>query len=134
MILFRRSASELMDPQADSQLLRRIRQTVLSVPGVLNVETLWVRKSGLEYFVDIHIEVDGKLTVAEGHRIGHDVKDVLLARYHQVRGEFDEAATLLETAVDLDPEDLATRLLYAHLLEDMGRAAASEALWWRSRM
>ncbi len=84
-VLFHHSASELMDPQADAELLRQIRQSVLTVEAVDNVETLWVRKSGLEYFVDIHIEVDGKLTVAEGHEIGHRVKDLLLHEYQPIR-------------------------------------------------
>ena len=56
--LFRSSASELMDVQADSEFVDHIRDCASSVPGVAQVETLWVRKSGLEYFADIHIQVD----------------------------------------------------------------------------
>jgi divalent metal cation (Fe/Co/Zn/Cd) transporter len=46
---------------------------------------LWVRKSGLEYFADIHIEVDARLTVDEGHRIGHQVKDRLIKQFPMLR-------------------------------------------------
>ncbi len=91
--LFRRSASELMDVQASDDLVQDIRQAARSVHGVDGVEKLWVRKSGLEYFADIHIEVDPRLTVAEGHRIGHQVKDRLLARF----------ATLRDVLVHLEP-------------------------------
>ncbi len=83
--LFRSSANELMDVQADPQFVGRIRVAALEVPGVEDVETLWVRKSGLEYFADIHIEVEQYLTVAEGHRIGHRVKDKLLANFPNLR-------------------------------------------------
>ncbi len=83
--LFRSSASELMDVQADSEFVDRIREVAMSVAGIEEVETLWVRKSGLEYFADIHIEVDQHLTVAEGHRIGHQVKDRLLAEFPNLR-------------------------------------------------
>jgi cation diffusion facilitator family transporter len=83
--LFRQSASELMDVQADDALLREITRAAESVPEVRAVETLWVRKSGLEYFADIHIEVDPTLTVAEGHRIGHSVKDRLLEQFPALR-------------------------------------------------
>ncbi len=83
--LFRSSSSELMDSQADEQLLCEIRQTAESVPEVRAVEKLWVRKSGLEYFADIHIEVDAHLTVADGHRIGHLVKDRLMTRFRNLR-------------------------------------------------
>ena len=81
VLLFRKSASELMDVQANDGLVSEIKQAAESVTDVQAVETLWVRKSGLEYFVDIHIEVDQHLTVAEGHRIGHKVKDHLLQKF-----------------------------------------------------
>jgi cation diffusion facilitator family transporter len=83
--LFRSSSSELMDSQADMQLVREIRQAAAAVPQVCAVEKLWVRKSGLEYFADIHIEVDAQLTVAEGHRIGHAVKDRLVTQFASLR-------------------------------------------------
>jgi len=83
--LFRESGSELMDEQADSGLVLKIRETAQAVPGVRDVEKLWVRKSGLEYFADIHIEVDATMTVAEGHRIGHEVKDGLMETYPALR-------------------------------------------------
>jgi cation diffusion facilitator family transporter len=83
--LFLNSASELMDRQASKGLVNTIRQTALDVPGVQGVEKLWVRKSGLEYFADIHIEVDPHISVAEGHRIGHVVKDRLLEQFAVLR-------------------------------------------------
>lgn len=83
--LFRASASELMDVQADSGYVDQIRAAALVISGVEDVETLWVRKSGLEYFADIHIEVDQNLTVAEGHRIGHQVKDQLIEKFVSLR-------------------------------------------------
>jgi cation diffusion facilitator family transporter len=83
--LFRKSSSELMDLQADEELVQRIRNVAESLEDVKAVEKLWVRKSGLEYFADIHIEVDPALTVAEGHRIGHLVKDRLLSKFPSLR-------------------------------------------------
>jgi cation diffusion facilitator family transporter len=75
----------LMDRQADPDLLASIRAEALTVPGVKGVETLRVRKAGLEYLVDIHIEVDPDLTVREGHRIAHIVKDCLIRRAGPIR-------------------------------------------------
>jgi cation diffusion facilitator family transporter len=85
VMLFRQSTSELMDVQAPDTLVATIRAVAGAVPGVRGVETLWVRKSGLEYFADIHIEVDPQVTVAEGHRVGHLVKDQLLAQFPMLR-------------------------------------------------
>lgn len=83
--LFRKSGSELMDVQADEEFVEQIRAIASSTPGVKDVETLRVRKSGLEHFADIHIEVDPNMTVAEGHRIGHLVKDRLVAEFASLR-------------------------------------------------
>ena len=43
-----------------------------------------IRKSGLSHLVDIHVEVDGALSVREGHDIARAVKRALLASPHQV--------------------------------------------------
>lgn len=83
--LFRKSCSELMDLQADDEFVQQIRIAATAVPDVKEVEKLWVRKSGLEYFAEIHIEVEQSLTVAEGHRIGHRVKDKLVAEFPSLR-------------------------------------------------
>ena len=83
--LFRKSASELMDAQADEDLVGKVSQAAAAVAGVLGVEKLWVRKSGLEYFADIHIEVDPSASVADGHKISHRVKDSLLENFRNLR-------------------------------------------------
>jgi cation diffusion facilitator family transporter len=96
--LYANSASELMDPQADVDIVERIRASAQCVDGVCDIEKLWVRKTGLEYFVDVHIQVDPALSVREGHEIGHKVKDSLLNDFTLLRdvlvhlepfGEFD---------------------------------------------
>ncbi len=83
--LFRQSASSLMDIQASSAMVEKMREAALNIPDVKDVETLWVRKSGLEYFVDIHIEVPAELTVEHGHQIGHRVKARLIEQFTGVR-------------------------------------------------
>ncbi len=79
------SAQELMDAQADSEIVEAVRQAASAMPDVRQVDKLWVRKSGLEHLVDIHVQVPADLSVAEGHRIGHQVKDRLLERFPNLR-------------------------------------------------
>lgn len=93
--LFRESASELMDAQADQEFLEMIKKDSLSVSGVLGVETLWIRKSGLEYLADIHLEVDPDISVREGHAISHAVRDHLLQTHTCLR----------DVLVHLEPHD-----------------------------
>ncbi|MDR3620078.1 MAG: cation diffusion facilitator family transporter [Paludisphaera borealis] len=79
------SGQELMDAQADQPFVDEIRAFAAGSPGVRQVDKLWVRKTGLEYLVDIHVQVPADLTVAEGHTISHLVKDRLLERYPILR-------------------------------------------------
>ena len=95
--VFVASIRELMDLQADERFVSRVRETAGQVPGVQGVEKLWLRKSGLEYFADIHIEVDPQMTVAAGHEIGHAVKDRLL----------DEFPLMRDVLVHLEPTQTA---------------------------
>jgi cation diffusion facilitator family transporter len=83
--LFSASGHELMDAQADGAIVDQVRAAALRVEGVRDVEKLFVRKSGLEYLADIHVEVDSRLTVAAGHDIGHAVKDRLLTEFPVLR-------------------------------------------------
>lgn len=59
-----------MDRQADPAVVEAVRRVAAAVAGVRGVEKVLVRKSGLEYFVDIHVEVDAEATVREGTRSG----------------------------------------------------------------
>lgn len=76
---------DLMDRQADPALLDAVRGEALSVEGVKGVETLRVRKVGLEYLVDIHVEVDPEHTVRDGHAIAHAVKDRVIGQFVPIR-------------------------------------------------
>jgi cation diffusion facilitator family transporter len=88
------SASELLDQQADDNVVDEIRAAARQVPGVRGVEKLLVRRSGMELFADMHVEVDPNLSVDRGHKIGHDVKSRLL----------DEFTALRDVLVHLEPE------------------------------
>ena len=76
---------EIMDTAPAGNVSRAIRETARTVPGVREIDKCHVRKMGLEYYVDIHVLVDGDLSVREGHGIAHDVKDRLRAEHPAVR-------------------------------------------------
>lgn len=73
--LLRPAMDELMDTSPDPAVISQIRSIASEVDGVKGIEKCHVRKMGYNYFVDMHVEVDGNLTVENGHRIGHQVKD-----------------------------------------------------------
>jgi len=73
------AVNEIMDYAPDPQTEETIRSIARQVPGVAGIEKCRVRKSGLNFFVDIHVEVNGDMPVHKAHYIGHDVKDALMA-------------------------------------------------------
>lgn len=93
--VFRASAVELMDVQADPAMVEAVRAAAEAIDGVHHVETLRLRKTGIEYLADIHIEVDKHMTVAAGHKLGHDMKDELMRRF----------STLRDVLVHLEPHE-----------------------------
>lgn len=77
-LLMRRALAEVMDESPSDKLIAAVRQAAEEVAGVVRIEKCRVRKTGLTYHVDIHVEVDGELPVWRGHEIAHKVKDALL--------------------------------------------------------
>lgn len=83
------SLKELADGGADGKALKEIESIVLDVAGVVSVHALRSRYIGSGLQLDLHIQVDGDLSVRRGHEIagaakrslihqGPDVVDVLV--------------------------------------------------------
>jgi cation diffusion facilitator family transporter len=81
--LIRIPLGELMDV-VPTALIGEVRAVAVQVPGVAAVEKIQARKSGLSYWVDMHVEVERTMTVERAHGISHDVKDAVRARLPQV--------------------------------------------------
>jgi cation diffusion facilitator family transporter len=83
-LLFLPAWSEVMDEQVHDQLVTRIRQAAAEVPGVMATEKCRVRKAGMAFHVDLHVMVRGSISVSDGHRIAHNLKDHLLERIPEI--------------------------------------------------
>jgi len=73
----RDASLDLMDTMPPPELTEQIASVARSVPGVLGVEKLFARKTGLQYHVDVHIEVDPAQTVAASHGVATSVRATL---------------------------------------------------------
>lgn len=78
--IMRDTSLDLTDAAAGKESLAQIRSEALTVPGVVGVEKCVARKAGLQYFVDLHIEVDRNLTVWASHEIAGAVRSRLRDR------------------------------------------------------
>ncbi|HAB18141.1 MAG TPA: cation diffusion facilitator family transporter [Verrucomicrobiota bacterium] len=82
--LLREALNEVMDASVPPEVVGFIRAIAVDVNGVAAIEKCRIRKNGLHLAMDIHVKVDGDLSVREGHEIGHHVKDRLLASQHRI--------------------------------------------------
>ena len=68
------TSSRLTDEMPDDEMMSAIREVSLTVPGAIGVEKCFARNVGLQYYVDLHLEVDPDLTVRESHDIATEVR------------------------------------------------------------
>ncbi|MFY8078195.1 MAG: cation diffusion facilitator family transporter [Flavobacteriales bacterium] len=91
--------SELMDEAQPEEIVNEIRDTAMQVDGVIRINACFVRKMGFEWFVDIHIGLNGNQSVYEGHAIAHVVVDKIKEQFPQVY----DVLTHIEPHEDNDP-------------------------------
>ena len=75
--VMRDASLELIDTMPPEELREHARAAAAGVPDVLGVEKLFARKTGLQYHVDLHIEVDPAMTVRASHDVAARVRATL---------------------------------------------------------
>jgi len=68
---------EILDTAPRGEIVDLVRAAAASVPGVVRIDKSLVRKMGLSFYVDLHVEVDGRISVRDGHHIAHEVKGAI---------------------------------------------------------
>lgn len=86
---------ELIDTAADEKTVAAIRDAINRTPGVNDIHLLRTRSLGGNIFVDVHIIVEPKISVSEGHHISDQVHAALLKQIPSVS----------DVTVHIDPED-----------------------------
>jgi hypothetical protein len=99
------SLRELVDTGLDPRETAAISRAIRSVSGVKALHLLRTRRVGGKALADVHIIVDERLSVSEGHQIGETVRSKLL----------DEIADVADVMVHIDTEDDAERASCAQL-------------------
>ena len=75
--------SDLMDRAVSPEEYEAIRITLKDTPGVLGLHDMRTRKVGDLIIVDVHLELDGNLTVLQGHHIANEASERVM-RAHPV--------------------------------------------------
>ena len=88
--------SELVDTGLNSKQLAEIKKIINNTDGVVTLHELRTRKmGGTNVLIDVHILVNSKITVSEGHQIGERVRDNLIKKIKNIK----------DVLVHIDPEN-----------------------------
>lgn len=94
-LIFRPALGEIMDEHLYDDVIEDIRKIAKEVNGVKGTEKCFVRKTGMSFHVDLHIWVDGTISVTDGHDIAHLVKEA-------IQNQLPEVANVL---IHVEPEN-----------------------------
>jgi cation diffusion facilitator family transporter len=83
--MLRPALYDLMDRMPGAEVVEPVRRAATSVGGVLAVEKLAVRRSGMGYRVTIHVQADPALRLDDAHSLGGAVKAAIRAAVPQVQ-------------------------------------------------
>lgn len=89
------SALELVDTALDPETVEQIKSKILENEDVLEMHMLRTRRMGHTSLVDVHILVQPKLSVSEGHHISDDVAKSLIESFDDIN----------DVTVHIDPEN-----------------------------
>ena len=82
--IFMETNTELMDGMDDKTAYFQVFDAVQSIPGALNPHRTRIRKFANYYLIDLDIEVDSSLTVAQAHIISQKVEEAIKRRLENV--------------------------------------------------
>ena len=91
----RESFSVLMDEELPSDVSQHMLELACGVPGVLGAHDLRTRISGNHWFVQLHLELPGELTLSVAHGISDQAADAIHAAYPRA-----------EVLVHADPQEV----------------------------
>lgn len=75
---------EIMDKDIYSDMVDEVCNLAKTVDGIQDTEKCYIRKTGMTFYVDLHIIVDKNMTVKEGHDIAHSLKNRLKEEMPQI--------------------------------------------------
>lgn len=73
--ILRESFDHLMDRELPDETRARIRDIALAHPEVRALHDLRTRASGTSHFIQLHLEMDGDMTLMRAHRIAEEVEE-----------------------------------------------------------
>ena len=82
----RPAVGDLMDRAPGEPMLARVASAASAVPGVRAIEKLKVRKAGMGYYVDLHVQADPQMALRDAHVLSGMVKSAIRSAVPEVYG------------------------------------------------
>lgn len=86
MNMLRPALHDLMDRMPGDDVIAPVRRAAAAVPGVRALDKLTVRKAGMVYHVDIHVQADRRMPLEDAHMLSGHVKGAIRAAVPAVDG------------------------------------------------
>lgn len=93
--ILREAGAVLMDTEVSPQISEDMHRLACSVPGVLGCHDLRTRVSGTHWFVQLHLELPGELSLSRAHALCDQVEATIHERYPRA-----------EVLVHADPQEV----------------------------
>ncbi|VXC27132.1 Cation-efflux pump FieF [Pseudomonas sp. 8Z] len=93
--IVRGAVAVLMDEELPSETSQHMQQVASAVPGVLGVHDLRTRISGTRWFVQLHLELPGQMSLSEAHAHCEAVEQAIHQHYPRA-----------EVLVHADPQEV----------------------------
>ncbi len=84
--VLRTAVRDLMDRAPGEELLTRVAAAATGVRGVCAIEKLKVRKAGMGYWVDLHVQADPTMPLEAAHVLSGMVKSAIREAVPEVSG------------------------------------------------
>ena len=97
-LIARSSVDMLMDREMEEAEREKIIEIVRAHPEVINLHDMKTRRSGLDSFIQFHIELESDISLRRAHRISHEVED-----------ELQKAFPDAELIIHMDPEEVVAK-------------------------
>ena len=81
----KRALEEITDKEIDADIKARIIEAVTSVDGVKGYHDFRSRVSGNRWFIEIHLEFDGNLTLLQAHELAEQAENKITALYSEAQ-------------------------------------------------
>ena len=79
------AGAPLLDARLPAQEIERVKEIISSDPNVVGYHKLRTRKAGAERHIDVHIQVDRDMPIAEAHQVAEAIEDEIRDKINGAR-------------------------------------------------